>query len=131
MTFTSRVGKPTNVTMLVVQWMTGFDPNVRVVTKLPATLPAGGVLWVKSVGGFSDWDEARIRVDLQVLIPGDDGAADDIAAAAHVQMGLLGGQTVAGQGVHLVRCMSPFTQHFWAEDVDRQLATYELTLPVL
>ena len=131
MSFTSHVGKPTNVTLLTVQWLTGFDPNVRVVTKLPASLPAQGVVWVKSVGGYSDWDEAKIRVDVQVLIPGDDGAADSIAAGVHTQMGQLGGQTVNGQGVHLVRCMSPFTQHFWAEDVDRQLATYELTLPVL
>jgi hypothetical protein len=131
MAFTSRVGNPTNATMLVLQWLTGFDPNVRVVTKLPTPIPADGVVWVKSVGGFADWDEARIRVDVQVLIPGDDGATDPICANVHIRMGQLGGQTVNGQGVHLVRCMSPFTQHFWAEDVDRQLATYELTLPVL
>ena len=48
----------------VIQWLTGFDPDVRVVTTLPETLPAAGVVWVKSVGGFSDWDEARIRVDI-------------------------------------------------------------------
>lgn len=131
MSFTSRVGKPTNATVLTTQWLTGFDPNVRVVTTLPKTLPAAGVVWVKSVGGFSDWDEARIRVDIQVLIPGDDGAADDICAEVHTQMGQLGGQTVNGQFVPLVRCMSPFTSHFWAEDVDRQLATYELTLQTL
>jgi hypothetical protein len=131
MSFTSRVGRYVNVDLLTVQWLTGFNANVRVVTTLPATIPDDGVVWVKSVGGFSDWDEARIRVDVQVLIPGVDGDADPIAQQVHERMGQLGGNRVGDQRVNLVRCMSPFTRHPWAEDIDRVLATYELVLPVL
>lgn len=131
MTYPGRVGRYADAELLVLQWMTGFDPNVRVVTRLPATLPAEGVVWVAGAGGFSDWDEANLRVDLQILIPGEEGTVDSIAEAAHNHMAGLTGKVVNGQAVNLVRCTNTFIRRFWAEGVDRMVGTYQLDLPVL
>lgn len=125
------VGKFVDTELLVVQWLTYKVLDADVATVVPNPLPANGLLWVSMVGGVSDWDEANPVVDVQIMMPGNYGSATALAAEAHNAMNDLGGTTVNGQFVNYVRCRSIPTRHFWGPDVDRLVATYELSLPVL
>lgn len=130
----SHVGQWVDADALVVAWLTQQCPTAAVATVVPATIPAGGVIWVATVGGPSNFDQAKIRIDLQVIVPGEFGAASSLAQAAHNAMGKLGGQLVyyggTSQAVHATHCVSVPSRHKWADHVDRLIGTYQLDLPV-
>lgn len=129
----SHVGRWVDVDALVVAWLQSQLPTAQVVTVVPATLPAGGVVWVATVGGPSNFNVAKIRIDLQVIVPGEFGAASDLAQAAHNAMDALGGQTVyfdgVSQTVYATHCVSVPSRHKWADHVDRLIGTYQLDVP--
>lgn len=129
----SHVGRYVDAEVLVVTWLNdqGAISPARAVTKVPQTIPDGGVLWVATVGGPSDWSEAKIRVDVQSLVPGGDGAASDLAGIAHAAMDALGGSFVGDQYVNAVYCRTVPVARYWSDTVDRRIGTYELHLPVL
>lgn len=133
MTDTSHVGKDVDVDLLVITWMNeiyGVAP-ARAVSSVPEKIPDGGVLWIATVGGPSDWAQALIKIDVQSLVPGVLGAARPLAGIGHAAMGALGGSFVGDQFVNYVSCSSVPTRHYWSDSVDRMVATYKLDLPVL
>lgn len=126
---TSRVGRYIDVEKLVITYLKPLMAGVLVSNQVPGTIPAGGVLWVSLVGGPTDWDHARPRVDLRSLVPGEQNAADGVTEAAHGHMDALAGQTVAGQAVDVVSCVTYPHRVFWSATVDSLVATYALDMP--
>lgn len=125
----SHVGRYVDTEKLVVTWLNWSVADGRAVTSLPSVIPTAGVLWVANVGGPLDWDEGRVRVDVQTLIPGAFGAATPLATEAHDAMGQLAGQTVNGQLINTVYCRNLPMRQFWSPEVERLIATYELCFP--
>lgn len=123
-----RIGRLVDVEKLAVAWLTARGRDAG--THRPSPL-RDGFVWVTGVGGPSDYDTALLRVDLHTFHAGSDGAAMPTAELVHGDMAALGGQTVDGQPVHTVFCSAYPTRRFWADGMDRVVATYELDLPVL
>lgn len=132
---TSSVGRLVDAPKLVVAWLAPRWPDARVLTRLPADLSGKSWIWVASAGGMQDWDNAHPRVDVACLVSGDEGAAFDLMAGVHADMGALAGQKVtlpdgSRQLVNNVICIGIPEYRFWSADFDRMVGTYELDLPV-
>lgn len=126
---TSRVGRWIAVEKLAIAYLKPLMTGVLVSNQVPNPIPAGGVLWVTSVPGHTDWDHSRQRLDLRSIIPGGQNDADAITAAAHGYMDDLAGRTVDGQPVDVVRCVTFPHRVFWSDVTDSLVGTYELDMP--
>lgn len=127
----SRVGRLVDVRRLVVAGLAERLPDVRVLTRLPVDLGTGSYVWVPAdLGGPTNGENAQPSVDVSCLVPGGEGEAFELMQLAHAAVGALGGQTVDGQPIHEVRCVSLPVGMFWSDAFDRMVGTYELDLPV-
>lgn len=129
-----RVSKDVDVEALVVAWLKAqvadAGATAHVGTELPDTI-TGDVLQPAYAGGPQDPFNALLRVDVASFRLGGQNAARPLASQVHGWMRALDGQTVNGQRVNTVRVYAPIQRRFWTQTVDRQVATYELDLPVL
>ncbi len=117
-----------NIQRLVVAWYGIIAPTLDVRTKLPVPIqPELPLVQVLRSPGREDYVTTYPHVDIECFAA-DEGTLWDIVKITHDGIRDLGGHEVSGQLVDQTLTISDPSQVFWAADVQRSVAVYELQL---